>query len=64
VAVNPGGAAGAPDRCAQRRLGMLKPGDVAPDFQVKDHTGRTHKLSEYRGKTVVLWFYPKADTPG
>jgi thioredoxin-dependent peroxiredoxin len=43
---------------------MLKPGDVAPDFQVKDHTGRTHKLSEYRGKTVVLWFYPKADTPG
>jgi peroxiredoxin Q/BCP len=43
---------------------MLKPGDVAPDFQVKDHTGQTHKLSEYRGKSVVLWFYPKADTPG
>ena len=43
---------------------MLKPGDVAPDFTVKDHTGRTHSLSEYRGKTVVLWFFPKADTPG
>ncbi|KFE60610.1 peroxiredoxin [Hyalangium minutum] len=43
---------------------MLKPGDVAPDFTVKDHTGRTHTLSEYRGKSVVLWFYPKADTPG
>jgi peroxiredoxin Q/BCP len=43
---------------------MLKPGDMAPDFTVRDHTGRTHSLSEYRGKTVVLWFYPKADTPG
>jgi peroxiredoxin Q/BCP len=43
---------------------MLKAGDVAPDFTVRDHTGRTHRLSDYRGKTVVLWFYPKADTPG
>lgn len=43
---------------------MLKPGDTAPDFTVRDHTGRTHSLSDYRGKTVVLWFYPKADTPG
>ena len=43
---------------------MLKPGDMAPDFTVQDHTGRTHRLGEYRGKTVVLWFYPKADTPG
>ena len=43
---------------------MLKPGDMAPDFIVQDHTGRTHRLGEYRGKTVVLWFYPKADTPG
>ena len=43
---------------------MLKPGDKAPDFTLRDHTGKTHSLSEYRGKTVVLWFYPKADTPG
>jgi peroxiredoxin Q/BCP len=43
---------------------MLKPGDMAPDFTVRDYTGRTHQLSEYRGKSVVLWFYPKADTPG
>ncbi len=43
---------------------MLKEGDVAPDFTVRDHTGRTHKLSDYKGKSVVLWFYPKADTPG
>jgi peroxiredoxin Q/BCP len=43
---------------------MLKPGDPAPDFEVPDHTGTPRRLSEYRGKTVVLWFYPMADTPG
>jgi thioredoxin-dependent peroxiredoxin len=43
---------------------MLKVGDVAPDFEVKDHEGRTVKLSGLRGRKVVLWFYPKADTPG
>jgi peroxiredoxin Q/BCP len=43
---------------------MLKPGDTAPDFTVTDHTGRTVRLSDFRGKEVVLWFYPKADTPG
>jgi peroxiredoxin Q/BCP len=43
---------------------MLKVGDVAPDFTVQDHTGTTVKLKDLRGKTVVLWFYPKADTPG
>ena len=43
---------------------MLKAGDVAPDFSVADHLGSVHALRDYRGKTVVLWFYPKADTPG
>jgi peroxiredoxin Q/BCP len=43
---------------------MLKPGDQAPDFAGRDHTGKTVKLADYAGKTVVLWFYPKADTPG
>jgi thioredoxin-dependent peroxiredoxin len=43
---------------------MLEPGAAAPDFAVKDHTGHTRRLSDYRGKNVVLWFYPKADTPG
>ncbi len=43
---------------------MLEPGSQAPDFTVQDHTGQTRKLSDYRGKSVVLWFYPKADTPG
>ena len=43
---------------------MLNPGDTAPDFVGRDHTGQTVKLSDFRGKTVVLWFFPKADTPG
>jgi peroxiredoxin Q/BCP len=43
---------------------MLKAGDPAPDFAVQDHRGRTVRLSDFRGKQVILWFYPKADTPG
>jgi thioredoxin-dependent peroxiredoxin len=44
---------------------MLKSvGEAAPDFEVKDHNGSTVHLSDFRGKTVILWFYPKADTPG
>ena len=43
---------------------MLKAGDPAPDFEVTDHTGRRVKLSDFRGKKVVLWFFPKASTPG
>lgn len=43
---------------------MLQIGKPAPDFTVQDHTGAPRSLSEFRGKTVVLWFYPKADTPG
>jgi cyanobactin maturation PatA/PatG family protease len=43
---------------------MLNKGDVAPNFSVKDHSGREVRLSDYRGKYVVLWFYPQADTPG
>lgn len=43
---------------------MLEAGQAAPDFAVSDHTGQTRRLSDYRGRKVVLWFYPKADTPG
>ena len=42
----------------------LKAGDIAPDFWIKDHTGQEFRLSDYRGRTVVLWFYPHANTPG
>lgn len=43
---------------------MLAAGMPAPDFEVSDHNGRTVRLADYRGRNVVLWFYPKADTPG
>lgn len=39
-------------------------GKTAPDFTLPDETGKKHKLSDYRGKTVVLYFYPADDTPG
>lgn len=42
----------------------LKPGDEAPDFQVTNQDGETVKLSDYRGKKVILYFYPKDNTPG
>ena len=43
---------------------MLQPGDTAPDFDVMDHLGNRVTLADLRGKKVVLWFYPKAATPG
>jgi peroxiredoxin Q/BCP len=43
---------------------MLKVGDRAPDIQVHTDTGEDFRLSEMKGKRVVLYFYPKADTPG
>jgi thioredoxin-dependent peroxiredoxin len=39
-------------------------GIQAPDFSLNDENGKTHKLSDYRGQPVVLYFYPKDDTPG
>ena len=42
----------------------LKIGDKAPDFQAKDQDGNIISLSDYKGKKLVLFFYPKASTPG
>src|SRR5512132_2456112 len=42
----------------------LKPGDKAPDFALTDQRGKSVKLKDFRGKKVVVYFYPKADTPG
>jgi peroxiredoxin Q/BCP len=42
----------------------LKEGDIAPDFELKDYNGVSLSLSSLRGKYVVLYFYPKDDTPG
>ena len=43
---------------------MLEVGTKAPDFTLPDHNGNMHSLSEYRGKKVILYFYPKDNTPG
>jgi peroxiredoxin Q/BCP len=43
---------------------MLKVGDTAPDFTAQSHAGATVSLSDFRGKKILLWFYPEADTPG
>jgi peroxiredoxin Q/BCP len=42
----------------------MQPGDEAPDFELEDQDGRPVRLSSLRGQNVVLYFYPKADTPG
>jgi len=42
----------------------LKIGDVAPDFELQDQTGKKHSLKMYKGKKIVLYFYPRDDTPG
>ena len=43
---------------------MLKLGVKAPDFSVADAQGQVHTRDAYVGRSVVLWFYPKSDTPG
>ena len=43
---------------------MLKPGDRAPAFTLLDQDGTKVKLSDFKGRKVLIYFYPKADTPG
>lgn len=43
---------------------MLTAGEKAPDFLLKDKDGETHRLSDFLGKKVVVYFYPKDNTPG
>jgi peroxiredoxin Q/BCP len=45
-------------------MNAIEPGALAPDFELPDQDGRAVKLSDLRGQTVVLFFYPKAETPG
>jgi peroxiredoxin Q/BCP len=45
-------------------MALIEEGKKAPAFSLKDQDGTTHKLSEFAGKSVVLYFYPKDDTPG
>ena len=43
---------------------LVEPGQKAPAFSLTDQDGRTHRLADYAGRPVVLFFYPKDDTPG
>ena len=43
---------------------MLEPGSKAPDFTLQDQDGVPHSLEQYRGRKVILYFYPKDSTPG
>lgn len=45
-------------------MATLKAGDAAPDFALKDQFGKTVRLQDFRGKKLLLYFYPRADTPG
>lgn len=45
-------------------MSLLAVGDKAPDFKTKDQDGETVSLKDFRGRKVVLYFYPKDDTPG
>jgi peroxiredoxin Q/BCP len=45
-------------------MSLIEPGRKAPAFTLTDQSGTTHRLSDYAGKPVVLYFYPKDDTPG
>jgi peroxiredoxin Q/BCP len=45
-------------------MALIEPGKKAPAFALKDQQGATHRLSDYAGRPVILYFYPKDDTPG
>ncbi len=45
-------------------MALIESGKKAPAFSLKDQTGKTHRLSDYHGGPVILYFYPKDDTPG
>ena len=49
---------------SKEKNNMLKIGTEAPDFNLPDQNGTMHKLSDYRGKKVILYFYPKDNTSG
>ena len=43
---------------------MPAAGELAPDFELHDQDGKVHRLSDYHGKPLIIYFYPKDDTPG
>lgn len=57
-------SAAAKKKPTTKAASALKAGVPAPDFALRDQTGRSIKLSDYRGRKLLIYFYPKADTPG
>src|SRR5712671_2505834 len=51
-------------KAAAAKNAVLSLGDPAPDFEAPDESGKKHRLADYKGKTLVLFFYKKDDTPG
>ena len=49
---------------AKPKAAKIRVGSTAPDFELPDETGARRRLSEFRGRPVILYFYPKDDTPG
>ena len=49
---------------ASAKMSKLKVGDMAPDFTLQDQNGKSVSLHDFKGKNVVVYFYPKAMTPG
>ncbi len=45
-------------------MNTLKVGDLVPHFSCEDETGKTHSIEDYKGKRLVVFFYPRANTPG
>ena len=45
-------------------MSLVEPGKKAPAFSLNDQSGKTHRLADYAGRPVILFFYPKDDTPG
>jgi len=43
---------------------MIEVGNQAPEFATRNHRGEEVRLADFSGRPVVLWFFPKADTPG
>jgi len=43
---------------------LLKQGDKAPDFSLENYNGEVISLKDFKGKKIIIWFFPKASTPG
>src|SRR5579871_5886032 len=59
-----GTAAASMRQAIMTRMALIDEGKKAPAFTLTDQDGNTHRLSDYAGRPVILYFYPKDDTPG